>query len=107
MPESEGLTELAARKRLLVAQADLHRSVIAISYLQLRTRIGTAQDVVQSNRWWVFGGLAAAGVVFGGQWRMFMRWTPLALAAWRVLSYWWPDSRGQNPAGRTAPRRFR
>ena len=107
MPESEGLNELATRKRLLVAQADLHRSVAAVSYLELRTRLGTAQEAMQSNRWWLFSGLAATGLVLGGQWRKLARWTPLALATWRVLSHWWPDSRGQNSAGRTAPRPVR
>lgn len=107
MSEAEGLTELAKRKRLLVAQADLHRSVVAISYLEMRTRLGTAQDAVQSKRWWIFGGLAAAGVVLGGQWRMFTRWTPLALAALQVLSHWWPENRNGNSAPRAAPRPVR
>ncbi len=107
MPESEGLTELAKRKRLLVAQADLHRSVAAVSYLGLRTRLGTAQDAVQSNRWWLFAGLAGVGLVLGGQWRTLARWAPVALASWRVLSHWWPDNRGRNAAGRAAPRPLR
>jgi hypothetical protein len=71
--ENPGLNQLAERKRLLVEQAQLHRSALLFEQLQWRDRIAAANAQVQSPRWLLTRRL-------GG----FTRWLPMALSVARI-----------------------
>ena len=82
------LNELAERRRLLVMEADLHRSLIGLECENLRGRFTTVREA---------GGIAAAGsplLMAGGAlagflglryWRHLAKWVPMAWTAFR----WW------------------
>jgi hypothetical protein len=85
MPERPGLNELAERKRLLILQADLHRSLAAASSRSLHARFSSAQEALHSNHWWLLGGTATLGLLLGGKWRGLARWVPTGIALWRFV----------------------
>ncbi|QYM79602.1 hypothetical protein K0B96_03005 [Horticoccus luteus] len=61
MSASGGMNELVARRRALVAQADLHREIFAVERLRLELRGVQARQFLAEHRWWLVGGAAAAG----------------------------------------------
>lgn len=85
MASSRQLNELAARKQLLIAQADLHRQLLSLE----TSRIGAGGlgpgAFVERNRWWLIGGALAVGVVIARRWRGFAEWLPPILATARAF----------------------
>jgi hypothetical protein len=81
MPAAEGLKELAERKRLLLLEARLNRSLIAAECESLRERLGRVagarENLVRAGPWLLAGGTAAAVLAA-------RRWFPTALAMWRL-----------------------
>lgn len=82
---STRLNALAARKQLLVAQADLHRQLLSMEV----TRLGNARlgpdGVVTRHRWWLVGGAVVVGTVLTRYWRGVAQWLPPALSVARTL----------------------
>lgn len=80
------LNELAERRRLLVMEADLHRSLIGLEREGLRERLAgllAAREKVASNSPWLIAGSAVAGLVAVRHWRKLARLLPAALTALR------------------------
>ena len=85
MPAKRDLNELRARKELIIAQADLHREVIALELAQWRQRRESASAFVAGNRWWLLAGAVVAGAVLVRNWRGFASWLPTVLTAARAM----------------------
>lgn len=80
------MNDLAARKRLLIAKADLHRSLIGLECQQLRGRWDSASDLVQGKRWWLVGGACVVGgLLLTRPGRGLIRWLPTVIATWRSV----------------------
>lgn len=86
------MNDLASRKRLLIAQTELHRQLIALERLQLQARwVGTrerARTAIADRRWWLVGGALVAGVLLtraSPRLRNLLGWGPTVLAALRGL----------------------
>ena len=80
------LNDLAERRRLLVMEADLHRSLIVLERESLRARIAdlqAARERVSSNSPWLIAGGAVAGLLAMRHWRKLAGWIPAALTALR------------------------
>lgn len=84
MSAHPGVTSLAERKRLLVEQAELHRTALAFEQQQWRARIAAASAQVQSQRWWLIGGATLAGWLLARRFGGVTRWLPLALSVARI-----------------------
>lgn len=79
------MNELAARKRLIVAQADLHRQLLALERRHLQERWAPVRRFAGRNRWWLLAGAVAGGLVLARGWRGWIGRLPAVLAAWRAL----------------------
>ena len=82
---STRLKELAQRKELLLMQSDLHRELIAVEIIQVRSRLNATAESVKTNRWWLIGGVFGASWLFSRSSGKLTRWLPLAAAGWRIL----------------------
>lgn len=88
------LNELAERRRLLVMEADLHRSLIGLERENIRARFAglqAARGRVGAGGPWLAAGGALAGLLVIRRWRKFAPWIPAALTALR----WVKSLRGQ------------
>lgn len=79
------MNHLATRKQLLIAQADLHRQLLALECAQLRGRWETTGSFVAQNRWWLIGGATVVGVLGIRHWRGLAQWIPTLITTWRAL----------------------
>ncbi|MDO8539319.1 MAG: hypothetical protein Q7S40_02680 [Opitutaceae bacterium] len=79
------MNELAARKALIVAQADLHRQLIAFERVKLQGRHDAARAFVEQNRWWLLGGAIVAGLLLARHRRELVDWAPTVIAAVQAL----------------------
>ena len=80
------MNELAERRRLLVMEADLHRSLIGLEREGLRERLAglqAAREKVASNSPWLIAGGTVAGLLAMRHWRTLARWIPTTLTALR------------------------
>lgn len=88
MPANEGLTELTERKRLLILEADLHRSVIGMERANIRARLSALDEVRQraaAGGPWLLAGSAVAGLIAVRKWRSLAQWIPMAFTAVRWM----------------------
>lgn len=88
MPSPQDLTPLEERKRMIVLQADLHRSLLQAELVGLRSqfdRLGEARDKVRAAGPWLGVVAAVAGVFAARNWRSLAGWAPTAIAAWRWI----------------------
>ena len=79
------MNDLITRKRLIIAQADLHRQVIELECQRILQRLGQTQDFIHQKRWWLLGGAAVGGFLIAPRWRHFLRWLPLIPDLLRTL----------------------
>lgn len=82
------MTELQVRKRLLILQCDLHRTLIRAESANLRAQLkwmGAAGQKAQVMKPWLKVGAAVLGLAAAWRGRRLARWAPVGLAAWR----WW------------------
>ena len=77
------MNELAERKRLLLAQADLHRTILQAELARCQTRLDAARQGIRAGGPWLAAGSAVAGLLLARKWRTVAGWVPTALAAWR------------------------
>ncbi|MFM1769927.1 MAG: hypothetical protein RJA22_2456 [Verrucomicrobiota bacterium] len=84
---SRALHELAERKRLLVAEAELHRSLIQAEVTRCHARLETAREGMRVGGPWLAAGSALGGILLARKWRNLTSVLPTALpsllAAWR------------------------
>ncbi len=83
MSASQGMNDLADRKRLLVAQADLHRTILQAEVARCQSRLDAARQGLKAGGPWLAAGSAVAGLLLARKWRSVAGWIPTALAAWR------------------------
>lgn len=79
------MNDLANRKRLLAAQADLHRAVVGLECARWQGRLNAAGSFTSNNRWWLAGGALVVGVLLTRHWRSFVHWLPTVTTVWRAL----------------------
>ena len=85
MPARARMNALADRKRALLAEAELHRRVLARERLHLGAQAASIRAHVAGHRWWWIGGAALAGwLVFRGA-RGLTRWLPAATTIFRLV----------------------
>jgi hypothetical protein len=77
------LNELAERKKLVVLQTALHRSVIQLECASLRSEIEAVRAKVRAGKPWLAAGGAVARWVATRQWGGLARWIPAGVAAWQ------------------------
>ena len=79
------VNDLAGRKRLLIAQAELHRQIILIERFRVQQRLDLARDRLQANRWWLMGGVALAGWLTTRRFGSLLKLVPAGMGVWRLL----------------------
>ena len=83
---SSQLNDLAVRKQLLIAQADLHRQLLSLESARISAGGFGASAFIDRNRWWLLGGAIVVGAVSARRWRDFAGWLPSLLAAARAFT---------------------
>lgn len=79
------MNDLVVRKRLLIAQADLHRQLIGMECAQIRGSWEAVRSFAGRHRWWLLGGAFAGGWLLTRRARGAARWLPTLIATWRAL----------------------
>ncbi len=85
------MNELAERRRLLVLEADLHRSLLDLECENLRARLAglrAARERVAAGSPVLIAGGTVAGLLAVRHWRKLARWIPAALTALRWVRRW-------------------
>jgi len=91
------IIDLQVRKRLLMMQSDLHRTLLRAERANLRAQWNGIREVshkVRGLNSWLGLGAAAVGVLAAWRGRKLARWVPIALAAWS-----WIQKLGKHNAG--------
>ena len=86
MLAKQQLKDLAERRRLLLLEADLHRSVIGLECENIRKRLAglnVARERMKAGGPWMVAGGAVASVFALRHWRRLLQWAPAALTALR------------------------
>lgn len=79
------MNALATRKRLLLAETELHRRLIGVECLHLRGQWDGAVAFSRRHRWWILGGALVAGVALARHRTALTCWLPAVLATWRAV----------------------
>jgi len=85
---AQKLNDLAERRRRLVLEADLQRSLIALEREHLRSKLAwihQAREKVAAGGPWLTIGGTFAGLLAVRHWRKLVRWAPAGVAAMRWL----------------------
>lgn len=85
MPAPRGMKELLARKRALIAQAELYRELGALERLHLEEQGARARQFVADNRWWLVGGAAIGGLWLTRRGRGLAGWLPTIVSVVRAF----------------------
>lgn len=85
MPAPRGMKELLARKRALIAQAELHRQLGALARLQLQEQGARARQFLTGKRWWLVGGAAVGGLLLTRRGRGLAGWLPTIVSVVRAF----------------------
>lgn len=86
MSAQQQMTELAERRRLLLLEAELHRSIIGLECQALRGHLASLsafRGQVAGGKPWFIGAAAVAGLLAARHWRKVIRWLPFVLTVWR------------------------
>jgi hypothetical protein len=92
MLAEKALKEVAVQKELLVAQSEVHRSIIALEIQNLRaslTWLDPLGKTAQTLGSWGWAPAAAAGLLLAWRGRSILRWAARGLDIWRVVSRFW------------------
>jgi hypothetical protein len=79
------LSDLRARKELILAEADLRRQLLTLERLRWQRRGAQAQELIADNRWWLIGAAAVVGAVVVRRWRGLADWLPGIVATARAM----------------------
>ena len=80
------LNQLAERKRLLLLEAEVHRSIIQLECESIRAKLQDLRDAreqIGPAGPWLMAGSAFAGVLALRHWRRVSKWVPTIFAAVR------------------------
>jgi len=77
------LNDLAERKRLIVLEAGLHRSLVELECASLHVRLNSAGTSIRAGSLWLIAGGAVAGLLATRPGGGLAHWVPTALSAWR------------------------
>jgi hypothetical protein len=86
MSAQTGMNELAERKRLLLMEAELHRSIIGLERQRLEERMASLTMLrghFIGGGSWLVAGAALAGLLAVRRWGNLMRWLPRVMWVWR------------------------
>lgn len=85
MAAEQTLATLAARKRQLQQEAELHRTVLQMEVAQVRTQLlwvtQVREKLPRSPAW--LAGSAVAGLLVARNWRSVLKLIPVGMTAWR------------------------
>jgi hypothetical protein len=87
MVYDEKMTDLEETRRLLVLQADVHRSTLQLELASLKERLGWlggARQAAKNTRPWLIGAAAVLGFLAMRYQGGVTRWLPVVLATWRI-----------------------
>lgn len=87
------MKELAARKRLLLAEAALHRQLIQAERVRIAGRWAGARTFAGRHQGWLLAGTMGLGLLLTRRWRTVFKWLPLVLATTRAWSRSQPAAR--------------
>lgn len=79
------LTNLRARKEMILAEADLSRQLFIFERLRCQRAAENAQRFVQEKRWWLLGGAAVAGLLIVRSRRPLAKWLPTVVSMMGAL----------------------
>ena len=83
------VTELAARKQLVLAQSQAHRLLIQLEAQQLRATLSGWQQpagaIGQAGRRYGWVLAAASGLLLSGRGASWLRWGLRGVAAWKLV----------------------
>lgn len=79
------MSQLHARKEMILAEADLHRQILMLERLRWQRYGAQAQQLVATKRWWLIGGAMVAGALIARRWRGFASWLPMIMSTTRAL----------------------
>jgi len=79
------MNDLTTRKRLIIAQADLHRQFIELECQRVLQRMGRTQDLVSQKPWWLLGGAAVVGFLLAPKGLGLPGWLPLVSKLLRIF----------------------
>lgn len=82
------MNDLAERRKMLLLEADLHRSVIGLERVNIQTRLADlkkARERVAPGGPWLVAGSAVAGLFAVRHLRNLAVWIPTAMTAWRWM----------------------
>ena len=91
MPAKQQLSELAERRRLLVLEAELHRSLLGLERENLRAQLAGFQAVrekVQAASPLLMVGAAAVGLLAFRHRRKFSGWLSALPAVFHLIRFW-------------------
>jgi len=86
MASPQRLSDLARRKHLLLAHAELHRQMLSLEVSQLTNRALGAGRFAARHRWWLLGGAATVGIVIARRGRTLATWLPALLSVTRAFT---------------------
>ena len=72
------MNDLIVRKRLLIAQADLHRQCIELECQRVAGALAPTQDFAQRNQWWLAGASLVGNLLLPPKWRGVLGLLPIA-----------------------------
>ena len=79
------LDELTERKRLIVIEADLHRSLAELECAALWVRFNSAFTSARARSLWLKIGGTMAGLLAARRWLGLGHWIPTVLVMWRWI----------------------
>ena len=79
------MNDLADRKRLLLAEADLHRQLVRLEWARLHRGTDAVRAFTSGNRWWLLGLAVAGGTLLARRWHGLARWLPTVIAVVRAF----------------------
>jgi hypothetical protein len=71
------MNDLMVRKRLLIAQADLHRHCIGLECERVAGALAPTQDLAQRHHWWLAGASLAGNLLLPPKWRGLLGLLPI------------------------------
>jgi hypothetical protein len=100
--------QLELRRRALIAQSEVQRTMLQLECVHLRPYVdhidSGAEILKKIRRFWLLA-VPALGVLLGTRWRKLATWVPTGVVAWKTIrKVWsmWRHSAGQSTEGEAA-----
>jgi len=66
------MNDLMVRKRLLIAQADLHRHCLTLECQRVKESLAPARGVATRDPWWLQVGTTVGGILLPPKWQRLL-----------------------------------